>query len=144
MAKKPAVSKKKKLKNIPNGIAYIHSTFNNTVVTITDSEGKVVIWKSGGTSGFKGTKKGTPFAAQIAAEQAAQVAIENGMKQIEIKIKGPGSGREASIRSIQATGLEVTRIVDITPVPHKELELSAGLSRTTIPRAALKASRFSE
>ena len=118
MAKRPAVSKKKKLKNIPNGIAYIHSTFNNTVVTITDSEGKVVIWKSGVTSGFKGTKKGTPFAAQIAAEQAAQVAIENGMKQIEIKIKGPGSGREASIRSIQATGLEVTRIVDITPVPH--------------------------
>ena len=117
MAKKPA-AKKKKLKNIPNGIAYIHSTFNNTVVTITDAEGKVVIWKSGGTSGFKGTKKGTPFAAQIAAEQAAQVAIENGMKQIEIKIKGPGSGREASIRSIQATGLEVTRIVDITPVPH--------------------------
>ena len=99
-------------------MAYIHSTFNNTVVTITDAEGKVVIWKSGGTSGFKGTKKGTPFAAQIAAEQAAQVAIENGMKQIEIKIKGPGSGREASIRSIQATGLEVTRIVDITPVPH--------------------------
>ena len=118
MAKRLATSKKKKLKNIPNGIAYIHSTFNNTVVTITDSEGKVVIWKSGGTSGFKGTKKGTPFAAQIAAEQAAQVAIENGMKQIEIKIKGPGSGREASIRSIQATGLEVTRIVDITPVPH--------------------------
>ena len=117
MAKKP-VAKKKKLKNIPNGIAYIHSTFNNTVVTITDAEGKVVIWKSGGTSGFKGTKKGTPFAAQIAAEQAAQVAIENGMKQIEVKIKGPGSGREASIRSIQATGLEVTRIVDITPVPH--------------------------
>ena len=118
MTKRPATSKKKKLKNIPNGIAYIHSTFNNTVVTITDAEGKVVIWKSGGTSGFKGTKKGTPFAAQIAAEQAAQVAIENGMKQIEIKIKGPGSGREASIRSIQATGLEVTRIVDITPVPH--------------------------
>ena len=118
MAKKSAVSKKKKLKNIPNAIAYIHSTFNNTVVTITDAEGKVIIWKSGGTSGFKGTKKGTPFAAQIAAEQAAQVAIENGMKQIEVKIKGPGSGREASIRSIQATGLEVTKIVDITPVPH--------------------------
>ena len=118
MAKKSAVSKKKKLKNIPNGIAYIHSTFNNTVVTITDAEGKVIIWKSGGTSGFKGTKKGTPFAAQIAAEQAAQVAIENGMKQIEVKIKGPGSGREAAIRSIQATGLEVTKIVDITPGPH--------------------------
>ncbi|VWL85302.1 30S ribosomal protein S11 [Oceanivirga miroungae] len=119
MAKKTsAVSKKKKLKNIPNGIAYIHSTFNNTVVTITDTEGRVIAWKSGGTSGFKGTKKGTPFAAQIAAEQAAQVAIENGMKKVEIKIKGPGSGREASIRSIQATELEVTRIIDITPVPH--------------------------
>ena len=118
MAKKAKVSKKKKLKNIPNGIAYIHSTFNNTVVTITDTEGKVIAWKSGGTSGFKGTKKGTPFAAQIAAEQAAQVAIENGMKKIEIKIKGPGSGREASIRSIQAIELEVTRVVDITPVPH--------------------------
>lgn len=118
MAKKTVVSKKKKLKNIPTGIAYIHSTFNNTVVTITDSEGKVVAWKSGGTSGFKGTKKGTPFAAQIAAEEAAKIAIENGMKKIEIKIKGPGSGREASIRSIQATELEVTRIVDITPVPH--------------------------
>lgn len=119
MAKKTsAVSKKKKLKNVPNGIAYIHSTFNNTVVTITDTEGRVIAWKSGGTSGFKGTKKGTPFAAQIAAEQAAQVAIENGMRKIEIKIKGPGSGREASIRSIQATELEVTRIIDITPVPH--------------------------
>ncbi|AKC95411.1 30S ribosomal protein S11 [Sneathia vaginalis] len=118
MAKKTVVSKKKKAKNIPNGIAYIHSTFNNTVVTITDTEGKVIAWKSGGTSGFKGTKKGTPFAAQIAAEQAAQVAIDNGMKKIEIKIKGPGSGREASIRSIQATELEVTRVVDITPVPH--------------------------
>ena len=118
MAKKTVVSKKKKAKNIPNGIAYIHSTFNNTVVTITDTEGIVIAWKSGGTSGFKGTKKGTPFAAQIAAEQAAQVAIDNGMKKIEIKIKGPGSGREASIRSIQATELEVTRVVDITPVPH--------------------------
>ena len=119
MATKRAVTtKKKEVKNIPNGIAYIHSTFNNTVVTITDTEGKVVIWKSGGTSGFKGTKKGTPFAAQIAAEQAAVTAMENGMKQVEVKIKGPGSGREASIRSIQAAGLEVTKIVDITPVPH--------------------------
>ena len=118
MAKKTVAKIKKKSKNIPNGVAHIHSTFNNTIVTITDVDGKVISWKSGGTSGFKGTKKGTPFAAQIAAEQAAQVAIENGMKQIEIKIKGPGSGREASIRSIQATGLEVTRIVDITPVPH--------------------------
>ena len=118
MAKKTVAKIKKKSKNIPNGVAHIHSTFHNTIVAITDGDGKVVSWKSGGTSGFKGTKKGTPFAAQIAAEQAAQVAIENGMKQIEVKIKGPGSGREASIRSIQATGLEVTRIVDITPVPH--------------------------
>lgn len=118
MAKKPIVAKKKKLKNIPNGIAYIHSTFNNTVVTFTDTEGRVITWKSGGTSGFKGTKKGTPFAAQMAAEQAARVAIENGMKKVEIKIKGPGSGREASIRSIQSTELEVTKITDITPVPH--------------------------
>ena len=120
MAKKKvaSVNKKKKLKNIPAGMAHIHSTFNNTIVAITDVDGKVIAWKSGGTSGFKNTKKGTPFAAQIAAEQAAQVAIENGMKQIEVKIKGPGSGREASIRSIQATGLEVTKIVDITPVPH--------------------------
>ena len=118
MAKKSAVSKKKKLKNIPNGIAYIHSTFNNTVVTITDAEGKVIIWKSGGTSGFKGTKKGTPFAAQIAAEQAAQVAIENGMKQIEVKIKGPGSGREAAIRALQVAGIDVAMIKDVTPIPH--------------------------
>ena len=118
MAKKTATKVKKKSKNIPNGVVHIHSTFNNTIIAITDTEGKVVSWKSGGTSGFKGTKKGTPFAAQIAAEQAAVTAMENGMKQVEVKIKGPGSGREASIRSIQAAGLEVTKIVDITPVPH--------------------------
>ena len=120
MAKKKvtSVNKKKKLKNIPTGMAHIHSTFNNTIVAITDVDGKVIAWKSGGTSGFKNTKKGTPFAAQIAAEQAAHAAMENGMKQVEVKIKGPGSGREASIRSIQAAGLEVTKIVDITPVPH--------------------------
>lgn len=119
MAKKRVASnKKKKLKNIPVGIAHIHSTFNNTVITITDSEGKVLTWKTGGTSGFKGTKKGTPFAAQIAAEQAAQIAMENGMKKLEVQIKGPGSGREAGIRSLQAAGLEVTKITDVTPVPH--------------------------
>jgi small subunit ribosomal protein S11 len=111
-------SKKKVLKNIPVGIAHIHSTFNNTIVSITDADGKVVVWRSGGTSGFKGTKKGTPFAAQIAAEEAAKVAVENGMKKVEVKIKGPGSGREATIRSIQATGLEVTAIRDVTPIPH--------------------------
>lgn len=120
MAKKRVASntKKKKLKNIPVGIAHIHSTFNNTVITITDSEGKVLTWRTGGTSGFKGSKKGTPFAAQIAAEQAAQIAMENGMKKLEVQIKGPGSGREAGIRSLQAAGLEVTKITDVTPVPH--------------------------
>ena len=120
MAKKreSTTSKKKVLKNIPVGIAHIHSTFNNTIVSITDADGKVVVWRSGGTSGFKGTKKGTPFAAQIAAEEAAQVAAENGMKKLEVRIKGPGSGREATIRSIQAAGIEVTAIRDVTPIPH--------------------------
>jgi small subunit ribosomal protein S11 len=111
-------SKKKVLKNIPVGIAHIHSTFNNTIVSITDADGKVVVWRSGGTSGFKGTKKGTPFAAQIAAEEAAKVAVENGMKKVEVRVKGPGSGREATIRSIQAAGIEVTAIRDVTPIPH--------------------------
>ena len=117
MAKKVA-KVKKKLKNIPSGVAHIHSTFNNTIIAITDPEGRVVSWKSGGTSGFKGTKKGTPFAAQIAAEQAAGIAMENGMKKIEVKVKGPGSGREAAIRALSACGLEVTSIKDVTPVPH--------------------------
>ena len=120
MAKKKvtSVNKKKKLKNIPTGMAHIHSTFNNTIVAITDVDGKVIAWKSGGTSGFKNTKKGTPFAAQIAAEQCAQIAIENGMKKVEVQVKGPGSGRETCIRSLQAAGLEVTKITDVTPVPH--------------------------
>ena len=119
MAKKreSTTSKKKVLKNIPVGIAHIHSTFNNTIVSITDADGKVVVWRSGGTSGFKGTK-GTPFAAQIAAEEAAKVAVENGMKKVEVRVKGPGSGREATIRSIQAAGIEVTAIRDVTPIPH--------------------------
>ena len=121
MAKKTVAKIKKKSKNIPNGVAHIHSTFNNTIVTITDVDGKVISWKSGGTSNFKGTKKGTPFAAQIAAEQAAQIAMENGMKKVEVKVKGPGSGREACIRSLQAAGLEVTKITDVTPVPHNGL-----------------------
>ena len=120
MAKKreSTTSKKKVLKNIPVGIAHIHSTFNNTLVSITDADGKVVVWRSGGTSGFKGTKKGTPFAAQIAAEEAAKIAVENGMKKVEVRVKGPGSGREATIRSIQAAGIEVTAIRDVTPIPH--------------------------
>ena len=116
--KKVTRVRRKERKNIEKGHAHIQSTFNNTIVTLSDVQGNAISWASAGQLGFKGSRKSTPFAAQIAAEQAAQVAIENGMKQIEIKIKGPGSGREASIRSIQATGLEVTRIVDITPVPH--------------------------
>ncbi|MDR1831930.1 MAG: 30S ribosomal protein S11 [Fusobacteriaceae bacterium] len=118
MAKKPVAKVKKKTKNIPVGVVHIHSTFNNTIIAITDPEGRVVSWRSGGTSGFKGTKKGTPFAAQIAAEQAANIAKDNGMRKVEVKVKGPGSGREACIRSIQATGLEVTKITDVTPFPH--------------------------
>ena len=110
--------KRKVKKNVPEGKAFIHSTFNNTIVAITDVDGKVIAWKSGGTSGFKNTKKGTPFAAQIAAEQCAQIAIENGMKKVEVQVKGPGSGREACIRSLQAAGLEVTKITDVTPMPH--------------------------
>lgn len=120
MAKKKdaVVTKKKNLKNIPVGVAHIQSTFNNTIVTITDPTGKVIIWKSGGTGGFKGTKKGTPFAAQLAAEEASKVAVDNGIKKVEVRVKGPGSGREASIRSIQAAGIEIISIKDVTPIPH--------------------------
>ncbi|MEN9222864.1 MAG: 30S ribosomal protein S11 [Thermostichus sp. DG02_5_bins_236] len=105
-------------KNIPSGVAYIQSTFNNTIVTITDPNGDVVSWASAGSTGFKGAKKGTPFAAQTAAESAARQAMDNGMRQIEVMVSGPGSGRETAIRSLQATGLEITLIRDITPIPH--------------------------
>jgi small subunit ribosomal protein S11 len=105
-------------KNIPNGVAYIQSTFNNTIVTITDPNGDVVSWASAGSTGFKGAKKGTPFAAQMAAESAARQAMENGMCQIEVMVSGPGAGRETAIRALQATGLEITLIRDITPIPH--------------------------
>lgn len=120
MAKKKEVttSKKKVYKNIAVGVAHIKSTFNNTIVTITDTSGKVITWRSAGTGGFKGTKKGTPFAAQLAAEEASKVAIENGIKKIEVRVKGPGSGREATIRSIQAAGIEIISIKDVTPIPH--------------------------
>jgi len=105
-------------KSVPQGKVYIHSTFNNTLITITDPVGNVISWGSSGTAGFKGSRKGTPFAAQLAAEGAARRATEHGMKQVETYIKGPGSGREAAIRSIQAGGLVITSITDITPVPH--------------------------
>ena len=105
-------------KNIEKGTAHITSTFNNTIVTITDVAGNAVSWASAGGLGFKGSKKRTPFAAQMAAETAAKAAMEHGMKTVEVFVKGPGAGRESAIRSLQATGLEVTLIKDVTPIPH--------------------------
>ncbi len=109
---------KKAKKNIPSGIAYIKSTFNNTIVTLTDTAGNVISWATAGSSGFKGAKKGTPFAAQTAADTAARVAMDNGMKQVEVMVSGPGAGRETAIRALQGSGLEITLIRDITPIPH--------------------------
>ncbi|NEP11083.1 MAG: 30S ribosomal protein S11 [Symploca sp. SIO1A3] len=109
---------KKQKRNVPNGVAYIQSTFNNTIVTITDPRGDVVSWASAGSSGFKGAKKGTPFAAQTAADGAARRAMDQGMRQIEVMVSGPGAGRETAIRAIQAAGLEITMIRDVTPIPH--------------------------
>ncbi len=109
---------KKQKRNVPNGIAYIQSTFNNSIVTISDQNGDVISWASAGSSGFKGAKKGTPFAAQTAAESAARRATEQGMRQIEVMVSGPGSGRETAIRALQGAGLEITLIRDITPIPH--------------------------
>jgi len=109
---------KKQKKNIPNGVAHIRSTFNNTIVTISDTKGDVVSWASSGSSGFKGAKKGTPFAAQTAADSAARRAIEQGMRQLEVMVSGPGAGRETAIRALQAAGLEITLIRDVTPIPH--------------------------
>ncbi|MCS6815275.1 MAG: 30S ribosomal protein S11 [Cyanobacteria bacterium] len=120
MAKQPTkkVGARKQRKNIPNGIAHIQSTFNNTIVTISDTNGEVVSWASSGSSGFKGAKKGTPYAAQTASENAARRAIDQGMRQIEVMVSGPGSGRETAIRALQAAGLEITLIRDVTPIPH--------------------------
>ncbi|PKM80547.1 MAG: 30S ribosomal protein S11 [Firmicutes bacterium HGW-Firmicutes-14] len=111
-------SKRKERKNVERGVAHIRSTFNNTIVTITDSTGNCISWSSAGTLGFKGSRKSTPFAAQMAAEAAAKEAMDHGMKEIEVFVKGPGAGREAAIRAIQAAGLEVNVIKDVTPVPH--------------------------
>lgn len=105
-------------KNVPTGIAHIHSTYNNTIVTITDEQGNAIAWSSAGALGFKGARKSTPFAAQMASEAAAKAAMEHGMKKVEVAVKGPGPGREAAIRSLQAVGLEITAIKDVTPVPH--------------------------
>ena len=113
------VIKKRKVKrNIPNGVAHIHSTFNNTIVTITDVEGNAIAWSSAGALGFKGSKKSTPFAASQASEACAKAALDSGMIKVEVAVKGPGPGREAAIRSLQVAGLEITSIKDVTPIPH--------------------------
>lgn len=117
MAQKKRGGKKIK-KNVTSGAAHIQTTFNNTIVTITDPNGAVIAWSSAGSLGFKGSRKGTPFAAQMASETAAKKAKEMGMKQVEVYIKGPGAGRETAIRALQAAGLEITLIKDVTPVPH--------------------------
>ncbi len=109
---------KKSKKNVPNGVVHIQSTFNNTIVSITDTSGHVISWSSAGASGFKGARKGTPFAAQTAAEAAAKRALDQGMRQIEVLVRGPGSGRETAIRALQVAGLEITLIRDVTPLPH--------------------------
>ncbi|HHF09201.1 MAG TPA: 30S ribosomal protein S11 [Candidatus Atribacteria bacterium] len=110
--------KKKEKKLIREGIAHIKSTFNNTIITISDKEGNIIAWASAGTVGFKGTKKGTPFAAQLAAEQAARKAMDQGLREVEVLVKGPGSGRETAIRALQAAGLVINSIKDVTPIPH--------------------------
>ena len=120
MAKKVTkkVTKKRVKKNVQHGQAHIQSSFNNTIVTLTDSEGNALSWASAGEMGFRGSKKSTPYAAQMAAKTAAKAAVVHGLKTVEVMVKGPGSGREAAIRALQACGLEVTSIKDVTPVPH--------------------------
>jgi small subunit ribosomal protein S11 len=110
--------KKKVKKNVQSGIAHIQATFNNTIVTISDMAGNTISWASAGTRGFKGSRKSTPFAAQLAAQDAARKAQDHGMKQIGVEVKGPGAGREAAIRALQASGLKITMIKDVTPIPH--------------------------
>src|SRR5512135_269232 len=116
--KKRTRTRRKERKSIPVGKAFIQSTFNNTIVTLTDPGGNVISWSSSGTSGFKGSRKGTPYAAQLAARDAARKAMEHGLRQVEVFVKGPGSGREAAIRALQASGLYITGIRDVTPIPH--------------------------
>ncbi|MCI1823288.1 MAG: 30S ribosomal protein S11 [Megasphaera sp.] len=118
MAKNVRSNKKKEKKHVESGAAHIRSTFNNTIVTISDTKGNALSWASAGGLGFRGSRKSTPFAAQMAAEQAAKAAMEHGLHQVEVFVKGPGSGREAAIRALQAAGLEVNSIKDVTPIPH--------------------------
>lgn len=118
VAAKKVVKKRRERKNIEKGAAHIRSTFNNTIITITDTQGNAVSWASAGELGFKGSRKSTPFAAQSAAETAAKGAIEHGMKSVEVYVKGPGAGRESAIRALEAVGLNITLIKDVTPIPH--------------------------
>ena len=117
-AKKATGIRRRERKNIDKGAAHIHSTFNNTIVSITDTQGNVISWASAGELGFKGSRKSTPFASQMAAETAAKAAMEHGLKSVEVFVKGPGSGREAAIRALQTAGLEISMIKDVTPIPH--------------------------
>lgn len=117
-AKKTVTKRRRERKNIERGAAHISSTFNNTIITLTDVNGNTLSWASGGELGYKGSRKATPFAAQMAAEQAAKAAMEHGLKRIEVFVKGPGQGRESAIRSLQAAGLEIELIKDVTPIPH--------------------------
>lgn len=118
MAEKKVVRKKRVKKNIASGFAHIHSTFNNTIVTITDEAGNVISWSSAGALGYKGSRKSTPYAAQLVSEAAGKTAMDHGMKKIEVNVKGPGPGREAAVRALSQVGLEITAINDVTPIPH--------------------------
>ena len=118
MAKKVVRTKRKEKKHIESGAAHIRSTFNNTIVTLTDTNGNALSWASAGGLGFRGSRKSTPFAAQMAGEAAGKAAIENGMKTVSVNVKGPGPGREAAVRALQVAGLEITMINDVTPIPH--------------------------
>ena len=118
MAKDPARVKRRERKNITSGVAHVNASFNNTMITITDAQGNAISWSSAGTMGFKGSRKSTPYAAQMAAEDAAKKAMEHGLKTIEVNVAGPGSGRESALRALQAAGLTVTTIRDVTPIPH--------------------------
>ena len=118
MAKPKVKAKRKEKKNIVSGIAHVNSTFNNTLVTISDAQGNVVAWSSSGTMGFKGSRKATPYASQLAAEDAGKKAQEHGMKELDVRVKGPGSGRESALRALQAIGFTIKSIRDITPIPH--------------------------
>ena len=109
---------KKEKKNVPHGVAHIRATFNNTIITISDPSGNVIAWASSGGQGFKGSRKGTPFAAQTAAHQAGQAARDHGVRSVDVRVKGPGSGRESSIRALQSTGIDIKSIKDVTPIPH--------------------------